>query len=74
MDNAGYRIDNVDPTELPEAEQEAVARLWQVMGKELLPEEPARPLPAILARLRSKPKNLWSSRSPPRPAKGNVVG
>ena len=74
MDVAGYRIDRVDPTELPEAEQEAVARLWQVMGKELLPEEPARPLPSILARLRAKPKNQWSVRFRARDAKGNVVG
>src|SRR5260221_3363782 len=74
MDVAGYRIDRVDPTELPEAEQEAIARLWQVMGKELLPEEPARPMPAILARLRSKPKNQWSARIRARDAKGNVVG
>jgi len=74
MDIAGYRIDRVEPTELPEAEQEAIARLWQVMGKELLPEEPARPLPAILARLRSKPANQWNARFRARDAEGNVVG
>jgi len=74
MDIAGYRIDRVDPTELPEAEQEAIARLWQVMGKELLPEEPARPMPAILARLRSKPANQWSASFRARDTKGNVVG
>ena len=74
MDVAGYRIDRVDPTELPEAEQEAVARLWQVMSQELLPEDPVRPLAAILARLRSKPKNQWSVRVRARDAKGNVVG
>src|SRR2546430_2748961 len=74
MDIAGYRIDRVDPTALPEAEQEAIARLWQVMGKELLPEEPVRPMPAILARLRSKPANQWSASFRARDAKGNVVG
>jgi GNAT superfamily N-acetyltransferase len=74
MDVAGYRIDRVEPTELPEAEQEAIARLWQVMGKELLPEEPARPMPAILARLRSKPANQWNASFRARDAKGNVVG
>jgi len=74
MDVAGYRIDKVEPTELPEAEQEAIARLWQVMGKELLPEEPERPLPAILARLRAKPANQWNARFRARDAKGNVVG
>ena len=74
MDAAGYRIDRVDPTELPEVEQEAIARLWQVMGQELLPEEPLRPLPAILARLRSKPANQWSARVRARDPKGNVVG
>ncbi len=74
MDVNGYTIDRVDSPTLPPAEQEAIARLWQVMGKELLPEEPARPLPAILARLRSKPKNQWSAHIRARDAKGNVVG
>jgi GNAT superfamily N-acetyltransferase len=69
-----YRIDRVDPAELPEAEQEAIARLLQVMSRELVPEEPARPLPAILARLRSKPANRWSARVRARDAKGAVVG
>src|SRR5438552_4104707 len=74
MDVAGYRIDRVDPTELPEAEQEAIARLWQVMGKELVPEDPVRPLQAVLTRLRAKPANQWSARVRARDAKGNVVG
>src|SRR5712692_1549076 len=74
MDVKGYRLDRVDPTELPEAEQEAIARLWQAMSKETVPEEPERPLPAILARLRSKPANQWSARVRARDARGNVVG
>ena len=73
MSVPGYRIDQVDPTELPAAEQEAIARLWQVMGAELLPDEPARPLEAILARLRAKPANQWSARIRARDAAGNVV-
>lgn len=73
MDVPGYRIDQVDPAELPEAEQEAIARLWQVMGTELLPEEPARPLPSLLARLRSKPANQWNARFRARDAPGEVV-
>ncbi|MEA2661977.1 MAG: hypothetical protein QOH08_1549 [Chloroflexota bacterium] len=74
MDVPGYRIDRVDPAELPEAEQEAIARLLQVMSQEMVPEEPARPLPAILARLRSKPANQWSARIRARDAAGTVVG
>ena len=74
MDVKGYRLGRVDPTELPEAEQEAIARLWQAMSKETVPEEPERPLPAILARLRSKPANQWSARVRARDARGNVVG
>ena len=73
MNVPGYRIDQVDPTELPESEQEAIARLWQLMGKELLPEEPARPLPSLLARLRAKPANQWSARFRARDAQGDVV-
>ena len=74
MDTTGYRIDRVDPADLPEAEQESIARLFQVMGHELLPDEPMRPMPAILARLRSKPANQWSARVRARDDKGNVVG
>lgn len=74
MDVPGYRIDRVEPTELPEPEQEAIGRLFQVMNTELLPEEPTRPMSAILARLRSKPANQWSARVRARDAKGNVVG
>jgi len=74
IEPAGYRIDRVDPPELPDAEQEAIGRLWQVMYTEVVPEEPTRPLPAILARLRSKPANQWSARVRARDAQGNVVG
>ncbi|HEY8732672.1 MAG TPA: GNAT family N-acetyltransferase [Candidatus Limnocylindria bacterium] len=74
MDIAGYRIDRVDPTQLPEAEQVAIARLFQVMGKEVVPAEPERPLPAILARLRSTQPNQWDARVRARDAAGNVVG
>jgi dihydropyrimidinase len=74
MDVNGYTLDRVDPRELPEVEQVAIATLFQTMNKELLPEEPARPLDAILARLRSKAPNQWNARVRARDAKGNVVG
>ena len=74
MDVSGYTLDRVEPAELPEAEQEAIARLFQAMSTEIVPEEPLRPLPAILARLRSKPQNQWSARVRARDASGNVVG
>jgi mycothiol synthase len=70
----GYTLDRVDPRDLPEAEQVAVARLFQTMNSELLPEEPARPLDVILTRLRSKAANQWNARIRARDAKGNVVG
>jgi hypothetical protein len=70
VDVKGYTLDRVDPTELPEREQEAIARLFQTMGREVVPEEPERPLPAILARLRSKPANQWSARGPARDPHG----
>ena len=54
-DVAGYRIDRVEAAELPAGEQEAIARLFQAIGWEQVPEDPERPLPAILARMRSKP-------------------
>ena len=74
MDVAGYRIDRVDPAELPEPEQVAIARLFQRMSTEIVPEDPERPLEAILPRLRAKPANQWSARVRARDAKGNVVG
>ncbi len=74
MDLNGYTLDRVEPRELPEPEQEAVGRLFQMMTSELLPEEPTRPMPAILARLRSKPANQWNARIRARDAHGNVVG
>jgi mycothiol synthase len=70
----GYTIDRVDPHDLPEAELVAVARLFQTMNTELLPEEPVRPLDVILTRLRSKAANQWNARVRARDAKGNVVG
>src|SRR5207244_6959017 len=74
MDLPPYTIDHVDPHTLPDAELEAVARLFQLMGTELLPEEPPRPLEAILARLRSKAPNQWNARVRARAADGGVVG
>ena len=74
MDVNGYTLDHVEPAELPQDEQEAIARLFQAMSAEVVPEEPLRPLPAILARLRSKPQHQWSARVRARDASGNVVG
>ena len=62
MDLSPYTIDRVDPHALSDAELDAVARLLQAMGAELLPEEPPRPLEAILARLRSNAPNQWNAR------------
>ena len=73
-DVAGYRIDRVEASLLPETEQEAIARLLQALGHEMTPENPERPLPAILARMRAKPQNEWSVRFRARDAAGNVVG
>ncbi|MDQ6858915.1 MAG: GNAT family N-acetyltransferase [Chloroflexota bacterium] len=74
MDVQGYRIERVEPTELPEAEQLAIARLFQRIGREMVPEEPERPLEAILTRLRSTAANQWNARIRARDADGNVVG
>ena len=57
MDVSGYTLDLVDPAALPEREQEAIARLFQRMSTETVPEDPERPLVAILPRLRSKTPN-----------------
>ncbi len=74
MDVPGYRIDRVVPSELPEDEQIALARLFQRMSNEILPEDPKRPLEAILPRLRATVPNEWRGRARARDAKGNVVG
>lgn len=74
MDVNGYRLDRVTPSELPEDELIAFARLLQAMSKEILPEDPERPLEAILPRLRAKVPNQWNTRVRVRDAKGNVVG
>jgi mycothiol synthase len=73
MDVQGYTIDRVVPSQLPEDEQVALARLFQRMSKEILPEDPERPLEAILARLRATVPNEWHARSRARDAQGNVV-
>jgi GNAT superfamily N-acetyltransferase len=69
----GYTIDRVVPSELPADEQVAIARLFQRMSKEILPEDPERPLEAILPRLRATVPNEWHARSRARDARGNVV-
>src|SRR5438067_206121 len=74
MDLSPYTIDRVDPHALPDAELDAVARLLQAVGAELLPEEPPRPLEAILARLRSNAPNQWNARVRARATNGDVVG
>jgi GNAT superfamily N-acetyltransferase len=73
MDVKGYTIDPVVPSQLPEDEQIALARLFQRMSKEILPEDPERPLGAILPRLRATVPNEWHGRARARDAKGNVV-
>ena len=74
MDVNGYTIDRVDPKELSEQEQIALARLFQRMSKEIVPEDPERPLDAILSRIRAKSANEWHAWARARDAKGNVVG
>jgi GNAT superfamily N-acetyltransferase len=74
MDVPGYTLDRVVPRELPEAEQIGIARLFQTMSKEVVPEEPERPLEVILARIRAKVPNQWVGRVRVRDATGNVVG
>jgi GNAT superfamily N-acetyltransferase len=73
MDVKGYTIDRVVPSELPEDEQVALARLLQRMSKEILPEDPERPLDAILARLRATVPNEWHGRARARDARGAVA-
>jgi GNAT superfamily N-acetyltransferase len=73
MDVNGYTIDRVTPVELPEDEQLALALLFQRMSKEIVPEDPERPLDAILARIRATSPNEWHARVCARDAKGNVV-
>lgn len=74
MDVNGYTLDRADPRELPEAEQIAIARLFQRMNKEILPEDPERPIDAILPRLRANVPNQWVARVRARDAQGNVAG
>jgi GNAT superfamily N-acetyltransferase len=73
MDVNGFTIDRVVPSRLPEGEQVALARLFQRMSKEILPEDPERPLDAILARLRASVPHEWHARTRVRDAQGNVV-
>ncbi len=74
MDVNGYALDPVDPAALPEQEQEAIARLFQRMSAEVVPEDPERPLAAILPRMRATTPNQWNARVRARDTKGNVVG
>lgn len=74
MDMNGYTLDQVEPAELPDAEQQAIARLFQRMSQESMPEDPVRTLEAILPRLRSTVPSQWNARIRARDAKGEVVG
>jgi GNAT superfamily N-acetyltransferase len=74
MNVTGYTIDRVDPKSLPEAEQLSLARLHQRMGREVVPEDPERPLEAILARMRATSANEWHAWVRARDAQGNVTG
>ena len=74
MNVNGYTIDRVVPKDLSENEQIALARLFQRMSHEILPEDPERPIEAILPRLRASVPNEWRGRVRARDAKGNVVG
>lgn len=73
MDVEGYTIDRVTPADLPEDEQLALARLFQRMSEELVPEDPERPLEAILKRIRATSPNEWHGRVRARDASGTVV-
>ena len=74
MDVTGYTIDRVDPKQLPEPELVAAARLQQRLSHEIVPEDPERPLEAILQRWRATAANQWITRVRARDARGNVVG
>ena len=74
MDVNGYALDRVDPAELPDEEQQAIARLFQRMSAEVVPEDPERPFAAILPRLRATTPNQWNARIRARDVTGNVVG
>ena len=74
MDVPGYTLDQVVPAALPEREQEAIAGLLQLIGREVVPEDPERPLEAILPRLRAIVPNQWDARVRARDAAGTVVG
>ena len=74
MNVTGYTLDRVDPKALPEAEQVALARLFQRMSQETVPEDPERPLGAILSRIRATSANEWHAWVRARAANGNVVG
>ena len=74
MDVNGYTIDRVDPKTLPDTEQVALARLFQRMSKEIVPEDPERPLDAILGRIRATSANEWHAWVRARDAQGSVVG
>src|SRR5258708_434232 len=74
MNVNGYTIDLVDPKTLPEVEQVALARLFQRMSTETVPEDPERPLEAILSRIRATSANEWHAWARARDARGEVVG
>jgi mycothiol synthase len=69
-----YTVERVDLEALADAEVEAIARLQQTLGSEVVPEDPPRPVESILRRMRAKSASSWRARVRALDRDGTVVG
>ncbi|HKY51917.1 MAG TPA: GNAT family N-acetyltransferase [Candidatus Limnocylindria bacterium] len=73
-DPLGYRIERMDPAELPPAQLRTVAELYQALQRERTPEDPLTPAEAIERRLRAVVPGQWRASFVARDARGALVG
>ena len=69
-----YAIERVDLDGLPQVELEAIARFQQGISREIVPEDPPRPIASILRRMRAHAPSTWRARARALDREGNVVG
>ena len=72
--STGYTVETVEIEALDGAALEAIARLQQTLGSEVVPEDPPRPVESILRRMRAKSATNWRARARAMDRDGTVVG
>ncbi len=69
-----YTLTRVEPAELSDEELLPIARRWQLVQSEMVPEDPAHPVEAVVQRMRTRLPSQWRAGFVARGADGDVLG